>query len=203
MGSSNSSRKPKGPVSLDDIIAASSPAEQLVSVCVAGSMVAEHQRLEAELERAQAADVTDGRLGAVSQAPKLAKQISDLQARMREHTYTFRFRALTPKAWSDLVAKHPDPDGKRLFNIDTFPQAAIGACCVEPEGMDDPERLGKLLEVLSPAQQSDLFDGAWNANQTAPKELTSYAASAVLRSYETSSSTASGTASPAASSSDG
>lgn len=192
-------RKP----ALDDIIGAATPAERLVSVCVAGALVAEHQQLERELERAQQTEVAQKRLGQKSPAQEVAARIEKLQEQMREQTYTFRFRAISAKAWSDLIAAHPDPSGKRTWNNHTFVPAAITACCVEPEGMDDPERVGKLLDVLSPAQQDDLFMGAFEANTTAPTVPFSYAASAVLRNSVTSSDTASPTGSPAASSSGG
>lgn len=186
--------------SLGDIIAAATPAERVVTVCVAGALIAEHQELERELEAAQRAD-TRVRLGQAPTAPKIAQRIEKLQERMREHTYLFRFRSLTPKRWADLLAEHPDPDGKRAFNVDTFPPAAIAACCVEPEGMGDRAQLDKLLDIVSPAQMNELFNGAWDVNTTAPKEATSYAASAVLRSSGTNSDTASPSESPEAPSS--
>ena len=190
----------KKPPSLEDIIASATPAERVVSVCVAGALIAEHQQLEHELDRAQRAD-TRTRLGQASAAPKIAQQIEQLQERMRAQTYAFRFRAVESKVWSDLVAAHPDPAGKKIFNVETFPPAAISACCVEPDGMHDPERVAGLLKVLNPAQQDELFNGAWDVNTTAPKEMTSYAASAVLRCSETSSATASPSDSPVPSSS--
>ncbi len=192
----------KRKASLDDIIGAATPAERLVEVCVAGALVAEHQQLERELEQARQADAVTGRLGR-STAKDLAEKIQDVERRMREKTYPFRFRAVSPKVWSDLLAAHPDPAGKRSWNSVTFVPAAIAASCVEPDGMSDPEKVGKLLEVLSPGQQDELFVAAFEANTQAPTVPFSYAASAVLRSSATSSDTAHPSESLVVSSSDG
>lgn len=196
----------KKKVSLDDILADASPVEHVVNVCVAGKLVAEYQQLEAELERTQAADPMDRRLGSSGpdgNATAIAQKMRDLAEKMREATYAFRFRALSPKAWSDLVAKHPDKSSsKRLFDPETFPPAAIAACCIEPEGMDDPEKVAALMEKLSVAQQADLFDGAWEVNTSAPKEMNSSAAYAALLHSEQSWNTRVSTESPGASSSD-
>ena len=98
---------------------------------------------------------------------------------MKARTFAFRFRALSPKAWSDLLAAHPSKDKTKIFEANTFPDAAIRACCVEPAGLDDDARFAALLSQLSVAQQSDLFDGAWAVNTSAPKGLSSFGASPV------------------------
>lgn len=172
-----SNTKKAQPKTLDTIIAEASPAEQIVHVCVAGKLVAEHQELERELRLAQDDDLArSAKLSQTSRVREIARRIQRVEAQMREHTHLFRFRALSPRAWSDLLAAHPPRDGKREgFNIDTFPAAAISACCVEPEGMSDPEAVDRLLAVLSPAQQSEMFEAAWNVNNRSPKALTSLA----------------------------
>ncbi len=171
-------------ITLDEVLADASPPERLVPLCVAGRLVAEHQALTTELEQARESDrAAPAALGTVPKAPEVAARIRELEQRMRAATHTFRFRALPPKGWSDLLAAHPDTAGKRMFG-DSFPLAAIAACCVEPAGLSDPAKFDRLLAALSAAQVSDLFDGAWEVNTTAPKELTSYVASMVLQGSE-------------------
>src|SRR5690606_3041505 len=138
--------------SLDDVLAAASPVERVVSVCVAGKLIGEYEHLKTKMERG---------FQSLGGNAKLRDQLAELERKIDAATYDFRFRALSPKAWSDLVAQHPDKSGNKLFNIETFPTAAIAACCVEPEGMDDPEKVAALLDKLSTAQQAELFDAAW------------------------------------------
>lgn len=184
------------PFSIDDVIAAASPVERVVSVCVAGKLVGEYEQLKRELENSPGA----GRLGSSTRTTDIQARLVELEAEMQAATYDFRFRALPAKKWSDLLSAHPSKDKNRLFDVDTFVPAAIAACCVEPAGMDDPEKVEALVASLSTAQQGELFDGAWEVNTSAPKGLNSFTASAALRDFVKNSSSAASEESPAASS---
>ena len=182
--------------SIDDVIATAKPVERVVAVCVAGELVGEYEQLKVELENLGPVRTLGG-----GRDTEIRARLAELEGEMKARTFDFRFRALPAKAWSDLMAKHPDKAGKRLFDVDAFPPAAIAACCVEPAGMDDPEKVAKLLETLSTAQQGDLFDGAWEVNTAAPTGMSSYSASAALRDFARSSGSAAPEGSPEASSS--
>lgn len=176
-----------------DILAKAKPAERTVRICVAGDVSGEHERLSAELEdMARNAVVQDNRLGSKKDDAQLelARRIQELEAEMEEATYPFTFRALPSKEWSDLLAAHGDPKKERLFNPDTFVPAAIAACCIDPEGMDDPEQAAALFDALSAGQQGELFEAAWEVNQAGPFGKKSSLASAVVHLSETSSAAA-------------
>lgn len=183
---------------IDDVIAAASPVEKVVRVCVAGKLNAEHERLNEELVELPGA----GRLGGSPKVKELRDAIAKLEEQMAERTFDFRFRALSAKGWSDLVAEHPDKAKKLAFNPETFPPAVIAACCVEPSGMDDPAKVEALLENLSNAQQNLLFDAAWDVNSTAPKGPSSSSGSFALQDFAKNLSSVTGEEYPAASSSD-
>lgn len=183
---------------IDDVIDAASPVERVVPLCVAGKLVAEHERLVEELANTPPPQ----RLGSKGPHHELSEAIATLEAEMTKRTFPFRFRALTPKAWSDLIAAHPDKSAKRLaFDPDTFPTAAISATCVEPAGMDDPVKAAALLDQLSTAQQNLLFDAAWDVNATVPKGPSSSSGFDALLDYAKSFGSATSEASPEASSS--
>lgn len=62
-------------------------------------------------------------------------RVEQLEARVAEVTEKFVFRGLSPRAYSDLVGKHP-PTEEQLeksptaeWNRDTFPAALCEACC--------------------------------------------------------------------------
>lgn len=189
-----------------DVLKAAEPMERTVKVCVAGDLVADYDAAVAEMERAQqASDSITGRLSARTDGHEtvaaLARKVRDLETAMSERTFTFRFRAVSGKRWSDLLAEHASKDKNKLFNADTFVPAVIADCCIDPEGFDDVEVVAELFDKLTAGQQSDLFEAVWEVNQAAPKEVTSSAASAILRRCETTSTTAPTVESPAASSS--
>ncbi len=187
----SNTRKPK---SLADISKAATPAESVVSICVAGALVAEHQRLEAELEAAQDAEITTGtKLSSRSPVKKLAQRIRDLEAQMREQTFEFVFRALPRRGWSELRDAHPPREGKERverWNPDTFPAAAVSACCVDPTGMDDVAQFDPFWETLNDGQRDGLFRGAYDVNEAGVSVPFSAAASAALRTSEPTSTTA-------------
>lgn len=183
---------------IDDVIAAASPVEKVVSICVAGKLHAEHERLSEELENLP----TTGRLGGSPKVKELRDAIGQLEAEMAKRTFEFRFRALSPKAWSDLVAEHPDKTKKLAFDPESLRPAAIAACCVEPAGMDDVVKVQALLDSLTTAQQSQLFDAAWDVNYTAPKGQSSSAAFSDLQAFVKNFASATSEGSPEASSSD-
>ncbi|MGH9003943.1 MAG: hypothetical protein ACRDYV_12520, partial [Acidimicrobiia bacterium] len=153
----------------------------VVPVCVAGGLYADYQMLEQELQAAQEADLSHGKLGGASTARGVARRMEKVRAQMREHTYEFRFRALAPQAWSDLIAAHPAREGQReRINLDTFRPAAVAACCVSPEGMGEQGAIDRLFAVLNQAQQLDLFAGAWDVNEESVSVPFSASASAAL-----------------------
>lgn len=186
--------------SLDKILSDTTAVEMVVSLCVAGKLVAEHQVLQDQL--AKLPKESERLSGSARERKRIAEEIHLVEEMMSESTYDFTFRSISPKRYSDLVAKHPDKTGKTMWNPFTFPPALIAACCISPEGMDDPERLQELLDKLSAAQQQELLQAAWAVNNSSPKELISLEASEILRNYATNSDSATDTESPEASSSD-
>lgn len=161
--------------SIDEIIANTTAVERTVHVCVAGALSGEAEELRERIDAHRQA-TEPGRLSGPATLQDLERQLTDVLSAMQDYTYAFRFRAISPKRWSDLMSSHADKAGTRMFNPETFPAAAIQATCFEPEGMEDPERAQGLLDKLSPAQQADLFDAAWNVNVTSPKGGTSFPA---------------------------
>lgn len=150
--------------SVDDILKRAKPVERVVHVCVAGDISGEYEDLKLELEGSEHV----ARLSSTPDPEKTAR-LAELEDQMLDATFEFRLRALSAHGWSNLLAEHPDTTGNLIFNGETFPPALIAKTCVEPEGMDDPEKVSALFDVLSPSQQNDLFDAAWEIHQTSPK----------------------------------
>lgn len=121
---------------------ASTPVETSATVCVRGDLALEHERLEAELQRAQQEDLRENRAPV---APQIAQQIVDLEAELAEYQVEFRFRGLGRKAFTDLIAAHPvTPEQQEQagdvdlpWNVETFPPALVALTCVEPKGVTE------------------------------------------------------------------
>ena len=107
-----------------DVLAAARPVERSVTVCVAGDLNVQIEDLERVL-RGFATDPARA-LAASEEEQQAAQQIETLRAQMREQEVTFTFRALSSRAWSDLMAAHPGREGKEEgFNVDTMPTAFV------------------------------------------------------------------------------
>lgn len=168
---------------MKDILATVKPVEKSVTLCLAGDLQARFEDLERRLSAAVRSP--HATLGSGEEERRLADAIQAVRAEMAEQEVTFHFRALSARKWSDLMAEHPGRSGKdEAFNVDTFPDALIAACAVDPEMT--PEEVKELGDSLSNAQFSTLFDCAWGCNQSALDVPFSVLASQALRASETS-----------------
>lgn len=81
-----------------------------------------------------------------------------LEAQIEEATVAFTFQGLSRQDYRALEAQHPDEDGAG-WNLDTFPEALVRACLVEPVvKADEP-----LFAVLTSGQVERLFEAAFQS----------------------------------------
>jgi len=167
------------------IVANAKMAERTATVCTRGDLNAEIEDLQRRLLEADR-DFVKQSLSDVSPARDLAAAIEALREQMQADEHVFKFRALSPVAWSDLLAEHPPRDGhEEVWNLETFPAACVAACCVaidgEPETLDVAE-VESLFGVLNSKQRDDLFDAAYRVNVKSTDVPFSALASKILHS---------------------
>lgn len=172
------------PPAVADILGRIKRPEKTVSLCLAGDLQAELEDLERALAAARERP-SGGTLAesAPPEARQIAQQIQDLQARMREHVTVFRFRGLSSKGYSDLVAQHPptaeDKEEASDVNWKTFAPGLVAACAVSPPMT--VEEAGQLADALTQAQWDALVVAAYSTCKRDVDVPFSYAASAVLQ----------------------
>jgi hypothetical protein len=164
-----------------------------VEICLSTDLQKQYEALHEQLAEAYTREKGDKRLGQVSESKRIARQIEDLQAEMREYTIVFRIRSLG-RRWQELVDQHPPREGVAEdvylgFNPDTFFDAAIRACTVEPDDLDDEDwadLLGtdKTDGKLTAAQYRELQDAVMAMNVRRIDVPNSLAASRILRASE-------------------
>lgn len=164
---------------IGEILKLARPREHSITLCLAGDLAAEVDRLEAEMQRAgqwQAASIADEdpRVG-------LARQIAEARERMQAAEVQFTFRALGARAWSDLVALHPATEEGQSFDPETLGPALVCASAVDPTM--SREELDALFEALNHAQREALIEAAWAVNGEATSVPFSLLASATLASH--------------------
>jgi hypothetical protein len=169
----------------EDLVKTARLPEETKEICLRGDLQRRHEDLERELQDAQQADKENTSLAGGGRARKVAEQIRQVEAEMREHTHPFAFRALPSHEYRALVEQHPPRDDDQLdalygANMSSFPHAVISACCIDPPMT--VEQVEQLCEVLTDGQAMDLFMTAATLNRSPVDIPKSALASAVLAS---------------------
>lgn len=168
------------------LLAGAKLPERTVPVCLRGDLVADFEAADRELEQAQKQPATSL---AGSGTGALVERLDALAAEMREHTYTFRLRAMPRHAWRELMAAHPprEKDGELVIedritgaNRLTVFEPLVRMSIVDPVLTD--EQFAELMAALTDRQFEDLTSAAWDLNQGSVNIPFSRAASQARRS---------------------
>lgn len=160
--------------SFEDIIALAKPRETEVTLCLAGDLAADADRITNALDALErprpGASLADG-----AKRGQLLEELEEVRELMKSAEVSFRFRAMGDKAWSDLLAAHPSSNPGQAFDPVSMQPHLIAACAVDP--VMSLEQVQMLLGRLNEAQRDQLFGAAWRANNSAVSVPTSRAVS--------------------------
>ena len=147
---------------ISELLERASPREVTVRVCLAGDAAGELEALQQELGELGEWEPTS--LGQVNPAYELQERLEAARQRVREASVEFRFQALGHRAYSNLLAAHPAPEGsKEPYDAGTFLPAVLAACCVEPSLT--PAQVDRLLDVVNDGTARALFAAALAVNE--------------------------------------
>lgn len=147
---------------ISTLLEQASPREYTVRVCLAGDAAGELQALEQEMGDLGEWHPTS--LAEANPAHALQERIDDARRRVLEASVEFRFKALGHRAYSNLLAAHPAPEGsKEPYDAGTFLPALLAACCVEPTLT--PAQANQLLDVVNDGTARTLFQTALSVNE--------------------------------------
>ncbi|HEY0700934.1 MAG TPA: hypothetical protein VGD43_24385 [Micromonospora sp.] len=182
--------EPQKPSTRDKLKAARLP-ERTVDICLRGDLQAEWEDLHRQLAEAEAKAGADNRLNSASKrdVKAVAARIEAVEEEMRAETLVFRLRALSKRAWGDLLKKHPprrnnDEDAVLGYNPDEFFPAAIRACTYSPDDLDDETWRELLDDRLTEYQFGALQNAVMALNVRKVDVPNSRAASRILRTSE-------------------
>lgn len=153
-------------VDIESIIDEVETPETSVTLCLKGSLVAEYERLDAQLADA-AREATS--LAGVSPAAELTAQMGQLREQMKAHERDFRFRAVTPRGdWRRLTGARPvkteqqtDDEYADLYHA--WVCGIVAASAIDP--VMTAEQAERLADKLSDGQWSKLANAAWAVNE--------------------------------------
>lgn len=157
--------------------------EGSITLCLKGKLVAEHERLSAQLAEMPTAATS---LAGDGPGADIADRLVQLREEMLAHNKVFTFRAVTPRVdWRLLRGKQP-------VRTEGGDEAAYGEeyhawmCGMVAASALDPvmtvEQVGRLADRLSNAQWTKLANKAWSVNEEDEGIPFSAAASALSRS---------------------
>jgi hypothetical protein len=139
------------------------PYVSTVKVCGRADLVAEHERLNADLIAAVAADKDMLASERVAAAKATVKAV---EAEIEASERTFTFQGLGQREWQDLKRQHPPTEEQRErghdSNMETYAPALIAATSLDPK--ISVEQATRLLERLPIAEAEKLYEAALNAN---------------------------------------
>lgn len=168
--------------SIEEILARAKPRTEVVSICLAGDLRAEHNRLSAELDRLTEQSPGRKMMSGNTEARGVAEQIQALEAEMGKAEQEFRFQGISEDALEALRERFPPREGKReTWNVSAAGPALVAACAVEPPMSEAQSEL--LRKSLAQGDWDTLVETAWTA--TASKDTSvpfSARASALTRS---------------------
>lgn len=155
-------------MNIDELLASARLAEDEVPICLRPDLLTQYKGAVEALENAESEHKRSGSLAATG---KLAAQaaVDELRDQMLAASLNFTLRALPQRRWGELYAEHPprdgnDDDARVRFNRDTFYDALVRECVVEPEL--SAEQWATLLAHLSAAQYGQLKNVAMQLNTT-------------------------------------
>jgi hypothetical protein len=144
--------------------------EHVEPTCLRGDLAAEHEQLNAELERLEK-DAVDSLAG--NGGSELAEQIRALEDQMRENTYPIRLRAMSKPDFRAFLADFPPRlvDGEVTdeldklygFNTEDGFETLVRRSMVDPD-LDSGE-FDDLMTKLTDSQFSTLVVAAWRLNK--------------------------------------
>jgi len=155
-------------VDIAQLLADARLPERTVDVCLRGDLQADFEDLTKALSEAKGAPRTS--LADGGQVASITEQIVALREQMAAATVTLRLRAMPRRDWAKMVAEHPPRDDNRDdktrgINNETFHDAAVRACLVEPEL--GPGQFDALFDAVTDYQWSEIVSAVWMVNRGA------------------------------------
>lgn len=168
------------------LMASAKRPERTVVLCVRGDLQADWEDLDRQLIAARTQRVAT-LAGGTEEEVGLAVQIRALEKEMADNSIKFRLRALPRRRFLELMQEHParennERDKSVGMNTDTYFDALIGECLVEPDL--DPSDLREFLDAVTSRQFEELQDAAWNLNRGDVSVPFSYTALRTTRSSD-------------------
>lgn len=171
--------KSEGKMPLDHLRSQKKPVTKSVRIATDQEVAERYQESKTDLDLARITYENNSRSEkAIAEYSEAKAKFDEARIELRDNSIAFKFRSIGRRKYDDLVKEHPITDEQREeakssnggedpgieWNYDTFPDALIAACLVEPE--ISPEEMLEWLQTdeWNSAEQQALFQAAFSAN---------------------------------------
>lgn len=145
----------------DDVSREVKPREDVVPLCLDGTIQRKLEQARKRLREAQRA--SDGTLD--TGTAEVRAEVEALEEQARQATREFTIRAVPHMVWRDLLVSHSGDEGER-YNAATFVPAAIAACCPHFESAEQVAQAAQDPDHgLTTGQITKLFTAARLLNE--------------------------------------
>ena len=156
--------------SIEDILARAKPRVEVVSICLAGDLRAEHKRLVDELERVQEAAIGRKMTDSNGEATQLAERVQQVEADIGKAMQEFQFKGISEPELDALRDRFPPREGKReTWNTIAGAPALVAACAVEPKMTE--AQADMLRKSLAQGDWDTLVETAWVATNSRDQSI--------------------------------
>lgn len=150
------------PFDVDALLASAAPRTREVRVCARGDLVDRHAHLVSQLAALEKAHT--GSLAGNPEVQAVSAEIVAVEAEQEASTLTFHLTSIGRRKWAGILADHPPrkQDKGMGYNPETFPPAAVAACCTSPALSED--QAVRLTEKLPEGEWGKLWVTCLNLN---------------------------------------
>ncbi|GIH70346.1 hypothetical protein [Sphaerimonospora thailandensis] len=153
---------------INDVIANARPATKTVPLCLAGDLQAEWEDLDRQRRELLAKPREDSLASDGGELREVEELMDAIREQMAEKVVPFKIQGLPKRPWKALADQHPPREADREngldYHADTFPLAALVACCIDPKMT--PEQAERLVdEALTQGQWDELWMAIISVNK--------------------------------------
>jgi hypothetical protein len=143
-------------LSIEDILEATRPREEVVRICLDGRLLGRHAELCRRLDDLDG--LTIG-LPTTGEARRVAEEIRAVEEQIEAAKVPFRFAGISSYEFERLQARFPREEGRPGWDVTAGAPALIAACAIAPKMTE--EQATALLGKLNDGAATDLFNAAW------------------------------------------
>jgi hypothetical protein len=144
-------------LSIEDILEATRPREEVARICLDGRLLGRHTQLTRLLDDLDGLTIGPPTTG---EAQRVAEEIRAVEEQIEAAKVEFRFAGLSSYEFDRLQKRFPREGDKPGWDVTAGAAALVAACAIAPKMTE--EQATALEQKLQDGAWTDLFNAAWS-----------------------------------------